>query len=184
MPYNFSHFEKRAEETKDWLSKEFAAVRTGRATPALLDGLHIDSYGAKTAISHVASISVEDPKTLRISPWDASHVQEIEKVIQGSNLGVSVATDSQGVRVIFPELTEESRKTFVKLIKEKLEKAKISLKQEREKVWNDISDKQKNGEISEDDKFKLKDELQKKMDEVTKKLEEITAKKEEEVKTI
>ena len=184
MAYDFTNFDQKASEKKEWLSKEFSQVRTGRATPTLLDGLQIESYGAKTAITHVASITVEDPKTLMISPWDAAHVQEIEKAIQGSNLGVSIATDSQGVRVIFPELTEESRGSFVKLIKDKLEQAKISLRQEREKVWNDISDVQKSGEMSEDEKFKLKDDLQKKLDDTTKELEVLAAKKEEEVKSI
>jgi len=181
MAYNFSNFKNKTKETLDWLKKEYSGIRTGQATPALLDEIKVESYGSTQPISHVASISIEDPKTLKITPWDNSQIQGIESAIQASNLGVSVATDSSGVRVIFPELTEDSRKTFVKLVKEHLEQARVSVRKEREEVLNDIN---KNSDISDDEKFQHKDELQKIVDGTNKEFEEIAAAKEKEVMEI
>ncbi len=182
--YNFNPLKKSVAEIEEWLKKEYAGVRTGRATPALLDNVLIESYGAKQPIGHVASILIEDPKTLRISPWDKSIIKSVEQGLRVSNLGLSISVDDIGIRVGFPELTEETRKTLAKLIGTHLEEAKISLRKEREKIWNDITDKEKEGSISEDDKFRHKDELQKIIDEAGKNLEQIASKKEKEILTI
>ena len=181
MAYDFTVFKNKINEVEEWLKGEFSSIHTGRAMPALLDGVAIDSYGAKTAINHVAAVTAEDPRTLRVSPWDKSQIKEIEKAINDADLGVSVASDDQGLRVFFPELTTERRQSFVKIAKEKLEDARVSLRGEREKIWNDIQSKEKNGEITEDDKFRLKDDLQKMVDDANKKLEEMADKKEEEI---
>src|SRR6185295_9279904 len=98
MAYDFKPFEKRIKEIEERLGKELSAVRTGRATPAILDGVQIESYGTRMPISQVANISVEDARTLRIAPWDMSNAKEIEKAIIVANLGLSVATDERGVR--------------------------------------------------------------------------------------
>jgi ribosome recycling factor len=181
MAYDFTKLKNKLEEVENWLVKEFSSIHTGRAIPALLDGVMIDSYGAKTAINHVAAITAEDPRTLRVSPWDKSQIKEIEKAINAANLGVSVASDDQGLRVFFPELTTERRQAFVKIAKEKLEESRVSARKEREDVWSDIQSKEKAGEISEDDKFQLKEQLQKIMDETNRKFEGISDKKEEEI---
>ncbi|VAW17888.1 Ribosome recycling factor [hydrothermal vent metagenome] len=181
MNYDFSLFKNKIIEVENWLLKEFSSIHTGRAVPALLDGVAIDSYGAKTAINHVASVTTEDPRTLRVSPWDKSQIKDIEKAINDANLGVSVASDDQGLRVFFPELTTERRQAFVKIAREKLEDARVSFRKEREEVWGDIQKKEKDGEISEDDKFHLKDELQKIMDDENRKLEEMSEAKEREI---
>lgn len=181
MAYDFTILKNKISEVENWLSKEFSSIHTGRAIPALLDGVSIDSYGAKTAISHVASVTAEDQRTLRISPWDKSKIKDIEKAINNANLGVSVSSDEQGLRVFFPELTTERRQSFVKIAKEKLEDARISIRKEREDVWNDIQKKERVGEISEDDKFNLKDELQKIIDEANSKLESMADLKEKEI---
>ena len=181
MNYDFSLFKNKIIETENWLSKELSSIHTGRAMPALLDGVMIDSYGAKTAINHVAAVTAEDPRTLRVSPWDKSQIKDIEKAINEANLGVSVASDDQGLRVFFPELTTERRQSFVKIAKEKLEDSRITLRKEREDTWSDIQKKEKEGELSEDDKFRLKDELQKIVDEANNKLENITNAKEQEI---
>jgi len=183
MAYNFNAFKSRISEVETWLAGEFSNVRTGKATPALLDSLMIDVYGAKTPIKHVASINIEDPKTLRVTPWDKAHIKSIETAIATSNMGLSTAPDQTGLRVIFPALTEDRRKSFVKVIKEKLEDARVSVRKEREKVWNDIQDKERAGELSEDDKFQAKDDLQKIVDESNLRLEAMVAKKETEIMT-
>jgi len=182
MAYDFSAFKTKTKETLEWLKKEYSGIRTGQATPALLDEIQIESYGSKQPISHIASIAIEDPKTLKITPWDTSQIPAIESAVQASNLGVSVASDGAGVRIIFPELTEESRKTFVKLVKEHLEKARVSVRKEREEVLGDINKKE--NDISDDDKFKYKEELQKIVDEANKDLDAMAASKEKEVMEI
>lgn len=181
MSYNFSNFKIRSEEIRQWLASEFSGLRTGRATPQFLDTIIVDSYGSKMPVKHVAAVSIEDPRTLRVSPWDASQIRAIQSAIEQANLGVSVAPDSTSLHIIFPTLTEERRKMLIKLMKEKLEEARVSLRKEREKVWNEIQEKEKEGEISEDDKFKAKDELQKLVDESNKKMEEMADKKEKEI---
>lgn len=181
MAYDFSSFKKRVNGVEEWLGNEFLGIRTGRATAALLDSVLVDSYGAKTALKHVANISVEDARSLKITPWDNSLVKSIETAIAASNLGVSTAPDSVGVRVIFPDLTSDRRAQLVKLVGQKLEDARVSLRKEREAVWEDIQTKEKDKAISQDEKFKYKDDLQKLVDEGNNKLEAMAAKKEQEI---
>ncbi len=181
MAYDFTQFKKKVAGTEEWLVNEFSGIRTGRATAVLLDGVLVESYGAKTALKHVANISVEDVKTLRITPWDNSLVKGIETAIAASNLGVSTVPDSSGVRVIFPELTTERRAQLIKLIGQKLEDARVSLRKEREAVWEDIQEQEKAKTISQDDKFKYKEDLQKLVDEGNNKLEALATKKETEI---
>jgi len=181
MAYEFTSLNNKLNEVEQRLSKEFSSIHTGRAIPALLDGVSVDSYGSKTAINHVAAVTTEDPRTLRVAPWDKTQIKDIEQAINAANLGVSVASDDQGLRVFFPELTTERRQSFMKIAKEKLEHARVSMRSEREKVWSDIQEKEKNGELSEDDKYRLKDELQKIVDEENNKLESMADKKEKEI---
>ncbi len=110
-------FQERFSGGVDWLQNEYLGIRSGQATPALLDTITVESYGARVLLQHIGSIGVEDARTLRISPWDSSQVSAIEKAIRDADLGVSVVTDSTGVRVIFPDLTSERRVQIVKLAK-------------------------------------------------------------------
>jgi len=181
MAYNLTPLKGKIDEIGAWLSQELSGVRTGKASPLLLDSVMVDNYGAKTSIKFIASITVEDAKSLRITPWDKSHVGPIETAIAQSNLGLSTTPDQSGLRVIFPELTEDRRKMLIKMVGEKMEEAKISLRKERERFWNDIQDKEKAGEISEDEKFRLKDELQKMIDKGSDALEAIIEKKKTEI---
>lgn len=183
MAYDFSQTKKKGEEIKEWMKKESASLRTGRATPALVENIPVDSYGSRVPLKHVASISVEDARTLRVTPWDAGVVKNIEHAIIGSNLGVQPIADKQSVRIVMPELTEERRKSLIKILYDKLEEAKISLKLAREEVWKDVQEKERNGEISEDDKFRLKEELQKIIDGFSKEIEEMAERKELEIRS-
>jgi ribosome recycling factor len=182
MLYDFSNIKKRGEEIEEWLKKEFSGLRTGVASPAILDSVFVDSYGSREPIRHVAAINIEDVRTLRIKPWDANLIKEIEKAIINSNLGVAPIADSEGIRISFPEPTGERRLELVKMVSSKLEEARVSVKKERDEVWHDIQEKERKGEISEDDKFRLKDELQKIVDELNRKLEGLASQKEKEIK--
>lgn len=181
MQYNFSAFKNDLKKVEEHLAKEYNQLNIGRASPMVLDGVSVESYGSRVPLKNVANVSIEDPKTLRIAPWDKSQVKEIEKAIIASNLGLSVATDEAGIRVIFPQLTTETRQTLVKVLKEKLEESRITARRERERVWEDVQAKEKEGKLTEDEKFRAKDDLQKVIDEANKNLEVIFEKKEKEV---
>ncbi len=179
--YDFSKLKTELQEVENWLEKEFSTIRTGMASPALLDGVKVESYGSMMPINQVANVGIEDAKTLMVSPWDTAQIKEIEKAITDANLGVSLSVGSTGIRVIFPDLTSERRDLLIKTAKEKLEKARVSLRAEREKTWDDIQKQEKDGEISEDEKFRLKDEMQKIIDELNKKFDELFDKKETQI---
>lgn len=181
MQYNFSNFKTELNKVSEFLSKEYSQLNIGRASPMVLDGIFVESYGARSPLKNVASVSIEDPKTLRIAPWDKNQIKEIEKSIIASNLGLSVATDDAGIRVIFPQLTTETRQTLVKVLKEKLEEQRITVRRERERIWDDVQKKEKEGKLTEDERFRAKDELQKIIDEVNKSLEANFEKKQKEV---
>ena len=183
MAYDFSTIKTRLGEIEEWFKKELTAVHTGRATPALLDGVIIDSYGTKTAIPHVAAISVEDARTLRVAPWDKGQIKDIEQAISKANLSVSVSSDDAGVRVFFAELTAERRETLAKVVKEKLEEARVSVRKEREEVWSDVQDKERAGELTLDEKFLYKDDLQKIVDEANVKIEVVAENKEQDLRS-
>lgn len=163
MAYDFKPFEKRIKEILEHAGKELSGVRTGRAAPAILDGVFVESYGSRMPINQVASVSVDDPRSLRISPYDQSLAKEIEKAITVANLGVSVGSDERGVRVMFPELTGERRKQMIKLAKEKIEESRTSLRKARDEVWQDIQKQEKEGTMTEDEKFRSKDEMEKRV---------------------
>jgi ribosome recycling factor len=164
MAYDFKPFEKRIKEIEERLAKELSGVRTGRATPAVLDGVQVESYGSRMGIAQVATVTAEDARSLRITPFDPSTIKEIEKAITAANLGLSAGSDERGVRVFFPELTSERRVSLLKVAKEKVEEIRQMLRAARDEVWNDIQAKEKAKEMSEDDKFRNKDEMQKRVD--------------------
>lgn len=163
------------------MGKEYGQLNIGRASPMILDGVSVDSYGSYVPLKNVASISIEDPKTLRIAPWDKNQIKDIEKGVISANLGLSVATDDIGIRVIFPQLTTETRQTLVKVLKEKLEEQRITVRRERERIWEDVQKKESDGKLTEDEKFRAKEELQKIIDETNRNLEIIFEKKQKEV---
>ncbi len=179
---DFSNLKNKTKEVKDFFEKELSAIRTGRAATAMLDSIMVDAYGSKMSIKELASINLEDPKTIRVEPYDLSIIKDIERAIATSNLGLGSSPYEKGVRIIFPELTSERRDEFVKLTRKKLEESKISLRNVRDKEWSQIQDDEKSGEISEDMKFRLKEEMQKIIDETSKGLDEMALKKEKEIK--
>ena len=172
---------QKLNEVKEWLQKEYAGIRTGKSSPALLDSIRVESYGSLMPVNQVANISTEDARTLRVSPWDSSMISAIERAIQDADLGVSLATDSSGVRVIFPELTIERRAQLQKLAKSKLEDARIRVRAVRDDIMKNIDKSEKDGDISEDQKFTQKDAAQKAVDETNRALESLFDQKEVEL---
>jgi ribosome recycling factor len=181
MAYDFKPFDKKLAEIVERAGKELAQVRTGRATPAILDSIQVEVYGTRMGIAQVATVSVEDARTLRIIPWDAGQAKEIEKAVTVANLGLSVGSDEKGVRVSFPELTSERRVSLLKLAKEKIEEVRALVRGARDDIWSDIQKLEKDKKMSEDDKFRAKDEMQKRVDATNKKLDEALERKEKEI---
>jgi ribosome recycling factor len=176
-----NQFDVDFKENEERLKKEFSSIHTGRATPALIDNVYISAYGQNQPIKNVASINIEDVKTLRVAPWDKGQIKEIEKAILVSNLGLSVSSDEAGIRVIVPQLTGENREKLVKVLKQKLEDARISVRQIREKAVKEVEQAEKDKKISEDQRKALKDKVQKKVDTANEALEGLFALKEKEV---
>lgn len=164
MTFDLSGFSARAKDIEDWLTKEFGTIRTGRANPALLDSVQVESYGARVPINQVGNVGVEDPRTLRVSVWDHSQIKSVEKAITDSSLGLSVVVDDKGLRVIFPELTGERRAELIKQAKAKLEEARISIRSARDETVKKIEAE----DLPEDDAFRAKEDLQKKVDDCNK----------------
>ncbi len=180
MAYDFQKLKADIKETEEWLNRELSGVRTGRATPTLLDNVKPEIYGARSPITNVASVTIEDAKTLRIVPWDKTVVKAIEKAITDADLGVSVATDDMGLRVIFPELTQERRQQIAKIAGEKAEHAKVTLRGHRNDA---IKELEKEESMGKDEIFRLKEELQKLIDAGNASLEAIAKKKQDEITT-
>jgi len=181
MTYDFSEFKKKAGDIAEHLNKELSAIHTGRASSAILDGIFIESYGAQLAVQHVATIANEDARTLRIVPWEKANGKEIEKAINTANLGISVSTDESGLRIFFPPLTTERRVSFTKLVRDKVESSRVTLKGVREQSKNDIIAAERDGNMSEDEKTRALEDLQKLVDETNVNLGAIGEKKEKEI---
>jgi ribosome recycling factor len=177
-----TEIKQRLQETKEWLQKEYSGIRTGQANPGLLDGVKVQSYGTYMALNQVGSVGIEDARTLRLSLWDSSQVSAVEQAIRDANLGVSVVTDSSGVRVIFPELTVERREQLLKLAKSKLEDARIAVRAVRDEAMKSIDKAEKDGDISEDEKFTKKETVQGAVTSVNNDLEALFSQKERELK--
>lgn len=172
------------EKTMTHFKEEMGALRTGRATPALIETVEVDCYGSRSQLKQLAAITAPEPRALNVQPWDTSIIKEIEKAIASSRSGLSVAVTGEVIRVNIPPLNEESRKDLVRNLKQKMEEARIAIRQPRERAWKEIQDGERSGAIRQDDKFRGKDELQKTMDDYNKKIDELGEAKEKEIMTI
>lgn len=166
------------------LEKEASKLRTGRANPGLVDSLMIDCYGVPTPIKQIASVSVPEARQLLIQPWDRSHLQAIEKAITMANIGATLSNDGIATRLTFPPMTEENRRDLVKVLSQKAEEARVGVRNVREDIWKEILKLEKSGDITEDEKFAGKDELQEVIDAYNKKIEDLRKKKEQEIMTV
>lgn len=163
---------------------EASKLRTGRANPALVEDMLVDYYGTKTPLRQMASVSVPEARLIVIQPWDRDAIVAVEAAIREANLGLNPMNDGVVVRLSLPMLTEDRRKELVKALNGRAEDGRVSIRTVREEIWKDIQDREKAGELSEDDKFHGKDELQKEVDRWNAELESIRKKKEEEILTV
>ena len=181
---DYKEFTDRMEKTCSVLQENFAAVRAGRANPAVLDKICVDYYGSETPIQQVATISTQDARTLAIQPWDSSILKAIEKAILCSDLGINPQNDGRVIRLVFPQLTEERRRDLAKQVKKYAEDAKVAVRNIRRDAMDKFKKQQKASEITEDDYKNMEKDMQKETDNYIKKVEELCAKKEKELTEI
>ena len=177
----FAETEEKMKKTLEALHKELAAIRTGKATTSLLDGVKVEYYGSMVPLSQVASVSVPDYKLLVIQPWEKNLIPEIARAIQKSDLGLNPITDANVVRLPIPPLTEERRKDLVKHVKKIAEESKIALRNIRRDGNEALKKKEKDKEISEDDSRKGVEQVQKILDKYIEMTDEFLKKKEAEI---
>ena len=172
------------EKSLNALDVAFKKIRTGRATPSLLDSIKVDYYDKLTPLAQVASISIEDAKTLAIVPWEKGVVQQIEKAISESDLGLNPATSGDTIRVILPDLTEETRRDFIKKAKAEAENAKVSIRNVRRDIIEFIRKQEKDSAISEDEKRDSENKIQNITDEYIKEIDNMLSQKEQDIKSV
>ena len=175
--------ETRMQGALDALGREFAGVRTGRASTGLLEGIRVDYYGTPTPVPQVASLSVPDPKTVLIQPWDASLLPAIEKAIMKSDLGLTPANDGKVIRLVMPPLSEERRKQLAKAVGKLAEDARVAIRNIRHDANKKLKTMEKEKKISEDDGRRGQDQTQKITDKFIQRVDELLKKKEQEILT-
>ena len=184
MNFDFTQTDKSFADAAEYLKQEFLQISTGRANPALLDRVMVNSYGTLQPIKNISSINMEDARSMKIVPWDKSQIKDIEKSLHDSQLPFSVSVDDTGVRVHVPQMTEESKKEIMKLVKDKLEEARIKVRNIRQEAQKTIEAGEDRGDYGEDAKNNFKDALQKKVDMINKALEESFSKKETDLMSV
>ena len=178
---DYIEFESKMKKTAEVLKTQLASVRAGRANAAVLDQITVDYYGVPTPIQQVASVSVPDPRSLLLQPWDASVLKGIEKAILASELGINPQNDGRAIRLVFPQLTEERRKELAKQVKKYGEEAKVAVRNIRREAIDKFKKQQKASEITEDDYKTVEKDIQKLTDDYIKEVEGIADKKEKEL---
>ena len=169
------------ENAIEALRRDFSSVRTGKATPALLDTVRVEAYGSQVPLNQVATVSAPEPRLLVVQPWDRAMMGPIEKALQTSDLGINPSNDGKVVRVPIPALTEERRREYVRLLHKMTEEGRIAVRQARKDANDEARKRQKDGELSEDEARREQDEVQKLTDRYIAQLEEVLKHKEAEV---
>lgn len=177
-------FEEKMGKSLEALKEEFSTIRAGRANPHLLDKLRIDYYGTPSPLQSVANISVPEARVIQIQPWESKMIKEIEKVILGSDIGITPSNDGKVIRLVFPELTEDRRKELTKDVKKKAENAKVAMRNIRRDANDTIKKLGKSSEISEDEQKTIEDEIQKMTDKYIERIDKETEAKSKEIMTV
>ena len=175
------NLEERSKKTIAILKEDLNTVRAGRANPALLDKVTVDYYGSPTPLKNLANISVPDPRTLLIAPFDPKSIGEIEKAINVANIGINPSNDGKAVRLVIPQVTEERRKELTKTVMKMGEDSKVAIRNLRREANDEMKKLEKNHEITEDELKKALDDIQKATDKTTKEIDEIIAAKDKEI---
>ena len=176
--------ESKMKKTMETMLREFSEVRTGRAQPALIDDMHIDYYGTSTPIKQIAAVSSPDPRQIVIQPWDANAIKDIEAAISASKLGITPANDGKVIRLLFPPLSTERREEFIKVCKDMAERSHVTMRSIRRDANEKAKKMQKEGHVSEDERFKTEEEVQKMTDRFTKEIDAHLERKSKELREV
>ena len=176
--------EGKMKKTMETVLREFSEVRTGRAQPSLIEDMHINYYETSTPIKQLASVSSPDPRQILIQPWDANAIKDIEAAILNSKLGITPSNDGKTIRLTFPPLSTERREEFIKVCKDMAERGRVTLRSIRRDANEKIKKMQGEGHISEDDKFKAEEEVQKMTDRFTKEIDALLERKSKELREV
>ena len=179
-----ANVKKHMEEALDAVRREFATVRTGKATPTILDTVRVEAYGTQMPLNQVATVSTPEASLILVQPFDRSIIAMIEKAIHHADLGLNPANDGQVIRIPIPPLNEERRKEYVKLLGKMAEEGRVSIRHARREGNDEVKRRTKEGEISDDESHRTTDEIQKLTDEYIAKVDELLAAKEREVMTV
>ncbi|MBZ9577788.1 ribosome recycling factor [Patescibacteria group bacterium] len=169
------------EKVISFLERELVKIRTGRASASLVEDVVVECFGQKFPLKQLAAISSSGPRQIVIQPWDKSYIEPIEKAISQSSLGTAPVVDKDLIRISLPPLSDEYRKNLLRILSEKQEEAKKTIRHWRGEAWEEVQERTKQGEIREDDKFRAKDNLQELVDEYNEKIEEIGERKKKEI---
>lgn len=184
MEERLQPYETKMGKSYDALIRDFAAIRAGRANPHVLDKIKVDYYGTPTPLQQVGNISVPDPRVIQIQPWEKKMIREIEKAIQISDLGINPTNDGSLIRLVFPELTEERRKTLAKDVKKKGDEAKVAIRNIRRDAIETFKKMTKNNELTEDDQKNLETKAQKLTDKYVAQIDKVVEEKTKEIMTV
>lgn len=180
----YKETEDKMKKAAEAFKKEIAGIRTGRATPALLDKVKVEYYGSLMPISQVAHISIPDPKTVEVAPWDKGIIHEVEKAILKADIGLTPVTNGSLVRISIPPLTGERRQELTKLVKKQGEDIKVSVRNARRDAIEKVKQEEKDKKVSEDQSRKAQDHIQKLTDKYTKEIDDLVKHKEKEISEI
>jgi ribosome recycling factor len=177
----YSDLDDRMNKAVEALESEYKKLRTGRAATSLVDGIRADYYGTATPLGQLATLTIPDPRSIVIQPWDTAAVGEIEKAILKSDLGLTPMNDGKVIRINIPPLTAERRKDLVKIVKKRAEESKVAVRNIRRDIIEKLKELKKDKKISEDEQFRAQDEIQKITDDFVKKIDSVFAVKEKEI---
>ncbi len=169
------------EKTINFLEKELQGIRSSRASPSLVEDIEVECFGQKFPLKQLAAISITSPREILIQPWDSSYIEGIVKALEKKPLGFSIAVEKNSVRINLPSLSQEFRESLLKIVSQKREQARQTVRRWREEAWGEIQEKFREGKISEDHKYKAKNELQKMIDEYNEKIDEMAERKKKEI---
>ncbi|MFC1629786.1 ribosome recycling factor [Patescibacteria group bacterium] len=171
------------DKTVRFFEGELAKIRTSRVSPSLIENIEVDCFGQKFPLKQLGAISCPESRQILIQPWDKSYIESIEKALSQSHISASPIVDKEAIRLSFPPLTKEYRNDLIRVISEKTEDTKKTVRRWRQEVWSEIQEKTRTGEVREDDKFRAKDELQDLIDEYNEKIETMGERKRKEIES-
>lgn len=169
------------EKVINFLDRELAKIRSGRASPSLVEDIEVECFGQKFPLKQLGAISIPEPRQILIQPWDKSYLEGIIKALERTGIGANPIVNKEVIRINLPALSEEFRKDLIRLVSEKQEEARKTIRRWRQAAWDEIQEKYREGKIREDDKYRAKDELQDLVDEYNEKIEELAERKKREI---